>query len=90
MADETDRELIGRLLGPEGPEVDLRDVCLALLDEYVELEVAGADPAARLPGMRAHLYGCLVWPRGPREPARLRPPDVRTSVAPVAYRACPR
>ncbi len=50
-------DVVTRLLGPEGPEVGC-DECFELLDEYVELEVAGADPAARLPGMRAHLEGC--------------------------------
>ncbi len=28
------------------------------LDEYVELELAGRDADARLPGMAAHLEGC--------------------------------
>jgi hypothetical protein len=50
-------ELIARLLGPEGPEVTCEQ-CFDLLDEYVELEVAGADADARLPGMREHLEGC--------------------------------
>jgi hypothetical protein len=34
------------------------DECFELLDEYVELELAGADADARVPGMRAHLEGC--------------------------------
>ena len=55
--DDKDRELIARLLGPVGPEVSCED-CFELLDEYVDLEVAGEDPDARLPGMRAHLEGC--------------------------------
>jgi hypothetical protein len=50
-------ELIARLLGPEGPEVTCEQ-CFDLLDEYVELEVAGSDADARLPGMREHLEGC--------------------------------
>jgi hypothetical protein len=29
-----------------------------LLDEYVDLEAAGADADAQIPGMRAHLDGC--------------------------------
>jgi hypothetical protein len=29
-----------------------------LLDEYVELELAGADAEAKIPGLRAHLEGC--------------------------------
>jgi hypothetical protein len=50
-------ELIARLLGPAGPELSC-EACFELLDEYVDLEVAGEDADARLPGMRAHLEGC--------------------------------
>ena len=50
-------ELIARLLGPAAPEVSC-DECFEQLDVYVELELAGEDAAARLPGMRAHLDGC--------------------------------
>src|ERR671910_172675 len=32
--------------------------CFDLLDEFVELELAGADASVRLAGMRAHLEGC--------------------------------
>ena len=46
-----------RLLGPTEPEVTCEQ-CFELLDEYVDLEVAGEDADARLPGMRAHLEGC--------------------------------
>lgn len=53
----TDRDLIHRLLGPDGPEVTCEQ-CFELLDEYVELELAGEDADARLPGLRAHLAGC--------------------------------
>jgi hypothetical protein len=45
------------LVGPAGPELTC-DECFAQLDEYVELELAGADPDASVPGMRAHLTGC--------------------------------
>jgi anti-sigma factor RsiW len=48
---------LNRLLGPSGPEVDC-DTCFAELDRYVELEVAGADADASIPGLRAHLAGC--------------------------------
>jgi anti-sigma factor RsiW len=51
------RELLARLLGPEGPEVSCEE-CFELLDQYVEVELTAADPDARLPGMRAHLQGC--------------------------------
>jgi hypothetical protein len=51
------RDLAARLLGPARPEVSCKE-CFELLDEYVELELAGADADTRLPGMRAHLQGC--------------------------------
>jgi hypothetical protein len=50
-------ELVTRLLGPPGAEVGC-DECFELLDEYVDLELAGADADRRLPGMREHLQGC--------------------------------
>jgi hypothetical protein len=51
------RDLIRRLLGPRGPEVGC-DECFDELDRYVELELAGADADAAVPGLRAHLDGC--------------------------------
>ena len=51
------KQALGRLLGPTGPEVDC-DACFALLDQYVELELSGADADAAIPGLRAHLDGC--------------------------------
>jgi hypothetical protein len=56
-ADDRGRELLRRLLGPSGPELTC-DECFELLDEYVELELAGEDVDRRLSGMRAHLQGC--------------------------------
>ena len=52
-----DRDLLARLLGPEGPEVTCEE-CFELLDQYVDAEIAGEDADARLPGMGAHLEGC--------------------------------
>ena len=49
--------VLARLLGPAGPEVGC-DVCFDQLDRYVELEVAGADADAAVPGLSAHLDGC--------------------------------
>ena len=49
--------LLARLLGPSGPEVSC-EVCFDVLDRYVELELAGEDAEAVVPGMRAHLEGC--------------------------------
>ena len=50
-------EALRRLLGTGEPEIDC-EVCLAELDRYVDLEIAGADPEVAVPGMRAHLLGC--------------------------------
>ena len=50
-------ELMRRLLGPPGPEVTC-ETCFEELDRYVELELAGADAEAAVPGMHAHLEGC--------------------------------
>jgi hypothetical protein len=53
----TRKDTLAALLGPTGPQVSC-DECFERLDEYVELELAGADADARVPGMRAHLDGC--------------------------------
>ena len=50
-------EMLSRLLGPAAPEVTCES-CFEHLDRYVELEVAGADAEAAIPGMGAHLEGC--------------------------------
>jgi hypothetical protein len=57
MSTEDRAKLIARLLGPASPEVSCEE-CFELLDEYVDLELAGADANRRLPGMREHLQGC--------------------------------
>jgi hypothetical protein len=49
--------MLDRLLGPDGPEIGC-DACFDELDRYVELEVAGADADAAVPGLKAHLSGC--------------------------------
>lgn len=49
--------VLARLLGPAGPEVGCEE-CFELLDRHVDLELAGADADAAVPGMRAHLEGC--------------------------------
>lgn len=51
------KQALGRLLGPAEPEVGC-DVCFDELDRYVELELAGKDTDAAIPGLRAHLEGC--------------------------------
>ena len=50
-------QALGRLLGPAEAELGC-DECFERLDEYVELEVAGGDADAAVPGLRAHLAGC--------------------------------
>ena len=56
-AEDHPRELLTRLLGPTGSEVTCEE-CFELLDEYVDLELAGEDADRRLPGLREHLQGC--------------------------------
>ena len=51
------KQSLGRLLGPREPEIGC-DECFEQLDRYVELELAGRDADAALPGFRAHLEGC--------------------------------
>ena len=51
------KQELGRLLGPAAPEIGC-DACFDELDRYVELEVAGRDADAAIPGLRAHLHGC--------------------------------
>ena len=52
-------QALNRLLGPAEPELGC-DACFEQLDRYVELEVAGADADAAVPGLRAHLDGCAA------------------------------
>jgi hypothetical protein len=55
--DHTPNPELERLLGPTGYEVSC-DECFELLDQYVELEIEGADADERIPGLRNHLDGC--------------------------------
>jgi hypothetical protein len=50
-------DLLGRLLGPEAPELSCEE-CFDQLDLYVELSLAGESADERVPGMHAHLEGC--------------------------------
>jgi anti-sigma factor RsiW len=50
-------QVLGRLVGPAGPEIGC-DACFEELDRYVDLELAGRDADAAVPGLRAHLEGC--------------------------------
>jgi len=67
MSERPDVEqALNRLLGPAEPELGCDaaepelgcDACFEQLDRYVELELAGADADATIPGLRAHLEGC--------------------------------
>jgi hypothetical protein len=51
------RQTLDRLLGPDEPEIGCEE-CFAELDLYVELELAGENADAAIPGLRAHLAGC--------------------------------
>jgi hypothetical protein len=51
------KQALGRLLGPGEPEIGCEE-CFAELDRYVELELAGKDADALVPGLRPHLEGC--------------------------------
>ena len=51
------RTLLRGLLGPASAEVSC-DTCFEELDRYVDLELAGEDADAAIPGVRAHLEGC--------------------------------
>jgi hypothetical protein len=50
-------DLLDGTLGPTGPELTCEE-CFEHLDRYVELELAGRDAEAVIPGMEAHLQGC--------------------------------
>ena len=51
--------VLRRLLGSPEPELTCDD-CFELLDEYVELELAGPRADDRIPGMAPHLEGCAA------------------------------
>ena len=51
------KHTLDRLVGPAGPEVGC-DACFDELDRFVELELAGKDADAAVPGLSAHLDGC--------------------------------
>ena len=51
------KHMLGRLLGPAKAEIGC-DECFEQLDRYVDLQVAGHDADAALPGLRTHLHCC--------------------------------
>jgi hypothetical protein len=52
-----DLQRLRGILGPPGPELTC-EACFEALDRFVELDLAGADAEAAVPGMLAHLEGC--------------------------------
>ena len=54
---DSDNRMLDKLLGPTGHEIGCEE-CFDHLDEYVELELRGADADRQVPGMRNHLDGC--------------------------------
>ena len=57
MTQPDPKQALARLLGPAEPEAGC-EACFEALDRYVELELAGEDVDAAIPGLRAHLDGC--------------------------------
>jgi hypothetical protein len=57
--EEKEPTLVDRLLGPSGRQVGC-DECFELLDQYVELDLAGEDAAELMPRVHTHLLGCPV------------------------------
>jgi hypothetical protein len=53
------RELIERLLGPTGYQLDCEE-CFELVNEYAELELIGIEADSLIPGLHAHLEGCAA------------------------------
>lgn len=54
----TGRQALDRFLTTDPADAGC-DGTAALLDAYLELVVAGADPELRYPGITAHLRSCL-------------------------------
>ena len=57
MSERDRSEALEQVLGPVGFEVTCEQ-CFELLDQYVDLELSGADADAQLPGLRTHLQAC--------------------------------
>ena len=65
MEDRDVKDVVSRVLGPAEREVGC-DACFDELDRYVELEAAGADADAAVPGLRAHLAGLVCFDDRPK------------------------
>ena len=53
----THESALDHLVGPADPQLSC-DECFALLDAYVDLELASRAAGAQMPLMHAHLRGC--------------------------------
>jgi hypothetical protein len=49
------------VVAASAPSVAVSAPVFHQLDRYVELELAGQDPEAVIPGLRAHLAGCPAY-----------------------------
>ena len=72
VTEHNERELVLAAARAGGARGERRVTCFAELDRYVELELAGVDADAAIPGLRAHLEGCPRAGRRSREPALAR------------------
>jgi hypothetical protein len=59
MSENGFEELLRRLAATEDEELSCSE-CFDLVSDYVDLEIAGADPAAALPRLTQHLRQCGV------------------------------
>jgi anti-sigma factor RsiW len=57
MTDHDINQIVGRLLGPAGPEATC-DECFDRLDAYVDRQVLLGDADVAMPALAAHLRGC--------------------------------
>ena len=57
MTEHDHNHIVGRLLGPAGPEATC-DECFDQLDAYVDREMLLGDAERTMPTLAAHLRGC--------------------------------
>ncbi len=59
MSESRFEELVRRVAATEDEELSCPE-CFDLVSDYVDLEIAGADPAVSLPRLAQHLRQCGV------------------------------
>lgn len=59
MSESRFEELVRRVATTEDEELSCSE-CFDVVSDYVDLEIAGADPAASLPRLAQHLRQCGV------------------------------